>query len=107
MKQKFLEATKNILEKNLNIFKKPFIENKVVLVYDNNSELSKVLSEAYISNLKSCSSLDIEVIDFDKIDSTALKNKLLELSYDSTVVLVQSTNFRLEDFRIRVSLHKN
>jgi len=45
MKQKFLQATKNILEKNLGILVKPFCEKKVVLVYDNNSKLSEILAE--------------------------------------------------------------
>jgi hypothetical protein len=43
MKNKFLKATKDILEKNLKIFEKPFCENKVVLVYDEESKLSKIL----------------------------------------------------------------
>ena len=71
-----------------------------------NSKLSKVLSEAYISNLEKYENLDIEIINFDEIDKFDLKNKLLSLKQNSTVVLVQSTNFRIEDFRIRMSLHK-
>jgi len=43
IKNKFLEATKNILEKNLKIFEKPFCDKKVVLVYDTDSKLSKIL----------------------------------------------------------------
>jgi hypothetical protein len=42
-KKKFNEATKNILEKNLKILEKPFFENKIVLVYDEDSKLSKIL----------------------------------------------------------------
>jgi hypothetical protein len=43
LKNKFLEASKNILEKNLKIFEQPFCEKKVVLVYDKESKLSKIL----------------------------------------------------------------
>ena len=107
MEQKFLEATKYILEKNLNILDEPYIKEKVVLVYDNNSLLSKLLWNAYSQNLESYKNIDSEIINFDEIDKEILKDKLLSLKENSTVVLVQSTNFRLEDFRIRVSLHKN
>jgi len=43
VKNKFLQATKDILEKNLKILEKPFINKKVVLVYDDGSKLSKIL----------------------------------------------------------------
>jgi hypothetical protein len=43
MLEEFLEATKNILEKNLKILEKPFCEKKVILVYDEDSKLSKIL----------------------------------------------------------------
>ena len=104
MKEKFLQATKDILEKNLSIFSKPFCDKKIVLVYDNNSKLSTLLSEGYISNLKSYADLNIEIINFDEIENDILKDKLMGLEADSTVVLVQSTNFRLDDFRLRLNL---
>ena len=40
IEKKFLEATKNILEKNLEIIKNPYSEKKIVLVYDDKSLLS-------------------------------------------------------------------
>jgi hypothetical protein len=43
IKNKFDKATKDILEKNLKILEKPFCEQKVVLVYDEDSKLSKIL----------------------------------------------------------------
>jgi hypothetical protein len=116
MKNKALLVTKHILEDNLEILKEPYNQNKVVLVYDEDSKLASILAEAYIKNLdkikKSFSlwgkDLDrgIEIIDFDKIEKDDLKNKLINLNKNSTVILVQSTNFRLEDFRIRMTLHK-
>jgi flavorubredoxin len=106
MKTKVLQATKHILEDNLEILKEPYNQNKVVLVYDKDSKLSSLISDAYIQNLKNYQNLDIEIIDFNKIDKNYLKEKLVNLAKNSTVILVQSTNFRLEDFRIRVTLHK-
>jgi aminopeptidase len=117
LETKLLEATKNILEKNLKIS-----DEKIVLVYDRNSILSEKISEAYIKNIKNIENknsnfikkilknfwfekANFEIIDFDKIDKEKLKEKLLNLPEWSTVILVQSTNFRLDKFRIRLNLH--
>ncbi len=99
-------TTKNILEKNLEILNEPYSKNKVIFVYDTDSKLAKILSEAYIKNLKNYKNLDIEIINFNEIKKEDLKEKLLSLRQNSTVILVQSTNFRIEDFRIRLTLHK-
>ena len=104
MKDNFLEATKNILEKNLKILEQPYSENKVVLVYDNYSKLSKILAEWYMENLKNHK--NSEIINFSEIEKENLKEKLVNLKKNSTVILVQSTNFRIENFRIRMTLHK-
>ena len=104
MINKFIEATKNILEKNLKILEKPFCEKKIVLVYDTDSKLSKILWESYADNIKSYNNLNTEIIIFWEIEKEILKEKLMNLEADSTVVLVQSTNFRLDDFRLRLNL---
>ncbi|QFR38947.1 hypothetical protein A9Q91_01800 [Candidatus Gracilibacteria bacterium 28_42_T64] len=98
MKQKFLEATRNILFQNMRV-----TDERVVLVYDLNSALSKEVSEGYIQNLKERK--NTELIDFDQIEKPDLKERLFNLIEGSTVILVQSTNFRLDDFRIRLNLH--
>lgn len=95
---KFYNSAKNILEKNMNIW-----DEKKVLVYDLNSPLSKKVSEAFLENFKNIS--NSEVINFDEIEKEELKNKLLWLENGSTVILIQSTNFRLDNFRIRLNLH--
>ncbi len=106
MHQKLLQHTKNILEKNLKILEKPYLENKVILVYDTDSKLAKMIWEAYARNLKDLKNIDSEIIIFNEISKEELKEKLTSLKPNSTVILVQSTNFRLEDFRIRMTLHK-
>ena len=110
-KNNFLQATKDILEKNLKILEKPFCEKKVVLVYDEESRLSKILWEAYAENLNSPSLQrrglgggNTEVIIFWGIENSILKEKIMRLEADCTVILVQSTNFRLDDFRLRLNL---
>ncbi len=104
MNQKILQATKDILEKNLQINEIPYSEQKIVVVYDTECTLAQEIGEAYKENLQSIS--NSEVINIWEIDKEELKEKLLSLVKDSTVVLVQSTNFRLDDFRIRMTLHK-
>lgn len=103
IEKKFLEATKNILEKNLKIYDKNYSDKKVILVYDLDSPLSSEISKWYISNLEN--NKNAEIIDFNFADKEELKIKLLSLEPDSTVVLVQSTNFMLDDFRIRLNLN--
>lgn len=103
LEAKFYNSTKNILENNLKIYGE-YKDFPVVLVYDLDSTLSTEISKWYIKNLRSLA--NAKLINFDTIDKTELKNLLLSLEKNSTVILVQSTNFRLEDFRIRVSLHK-
>lgn len=101
-----IQATKDILEKNMQILHEKIKNKKIVLVYDLNSELSKIISFWYIENLKN--NPNAEIIFFDDIDKIVLREKLFSLDEFSTVILVQSTNFRLEDFRIRMSLqHRN
>ena len=104
IEEKFLHATKDILEKNLNIDTQPYSDNEILLIYDLESPLSKLISEAYISNLKNINS---ELIDINKTNKEELVKRLWELKANSTVILVQSTNFRLDNFRIRLQLHNN
>ena len=104
VEKKLLEATKNILEKNMTINIKPYSENEILLIYDTESELSKLVSNAYIENLKN---YNAEIIDINKVDKEELIKRLWLLKEFSTVFLVQSTNFRLDNFRIRLQLHNN
>lgn len=103
LQQKFLQASKDILEKNLQILEEPYSNNPVVLVYDTESLLATELANGYKKNLKNIEKS--EVINIADIDKKLLQEKLLALPQDSTVVLVQSTNFRIDDFRIRLNLH--
>lgn len=99
-----LNATKDILEKNLSLKNPEILGKKIVLVYDTDSELSTLISAGYIENLKEYS--NVEIILFQEEKGSELKDKLLWLEANSTVILVQSTNFRLESFRIRISLQQ-
>lgn len=72
-----------------------------LVVMDTRSELSRTLSEAYRRNLP-----DAQFIDFDSVSPETVLAAFAELQADDLVVLIQSTNFRLEAFRIRVELFK-
>ena len=103
MKQKLLEATKNILEHNLKIDDPRYSDKSVALVYDLDSKLSTEISTWYRENLKNRA--NTECIDFNSVEKEEIKEKLLWLEEGSTVILVKSTNFRLDNFRIRLNLH--
>lgn len=102
--EKLLLATKNILEKNMTILEKPYCDNEILLIYDLESPLSRLVANAYIENLKDIKS---ESIDINTVDKDELIKRLWALKEFSTVILVQSTNFRLDNFRIRLQLHNN
>lgn len=99
-----LEATKEILDKNLSLNHPDIVWKKIVLIYDTDSELAQLISGGYIKNLQKYS--NVEIILFQEEKGSELKDKLLWLEANSTVILVQSTNFRLESFRIRISLQQ-
>ena len=76
-------------------------EQTAVVVYDKNSLLSNILSEAY----KRCLPNAI-FINFDECSPEEILSTLNSLKEYDFVALVQSTNFRLDAFRIRVELFK-
>lgn len=103
MNQELIQATKHILEDNLKINKFPFSDQLIVVVYDDDCELTKNIWEAYKINL--LWNDNSEIILFSNISAENLKEKLMNLPEFSTVVLVQSRDFRLDNFRIRLNLH--
>lgn len=72
-----------------------------VVVFDSHSSLSITLAAAYRRCLP-----DAIFFDFDSVPATVITSKFAELPPSSLVVLIQSTNFRLDAYRIRVELFK-
>jgi aminopeptidase len=72
-----------------------------VVVHDGRSELAVLLTEAYRRCLPSAA-----FIDFDSVPQESVLAAFEPLKPSDLVVLIQSTNFRLEAFRIRVELFK-
>jgi aminopeptidase len=72
-----------------------------LVVYDTRSDLARALTEGYRRNLPGAS-----FIDFDSVAPDQVLAAFKAMQASDLVVLVQSTNFRLEAFRIRVELFK-
>ncbi|MBN4054339.1 hypothetical protein JYT87_01385 [Nitrospira defluvii] len=76
-------------------------DHRAVVVYDRQSDLSRLLADAYRSVLPNA-----DVYDFDRTKSEAILECFNRLSPGDLVVLIQSTRFRLSQFRIRIELFK-
>ena len=75
-------------------------ENALV-VYDQRSPLARIIGQAYLNTLPRA-----RAIDFDTVAPDAVLAAIADLKPGDLVVLVQSTNFRLEAYRLRVELFK-
>jgi aminopeptidase len=76
-------------------------QHAAVVVYDLHCPLAETLHAAYRNNLP-----DARFIDFDSVEPSEVLAAFAQLAPSSLVVLVQSTNFRLDGFRLRVELFK-
>jgi len=74
---------------------------RALVVYDTRTALSRALLEAYRRNLP-----DALFVDFDAVEPGAVLAAFRSMAAHELVVLLQSTNFRLDGFRIRVELFK-
>ena len=77
------------------------LPHAAVVVYDNRCDLTQALTEAYRRCLPSA-----QFIDFDAVTPDHILATFKPLAASDLVVLIQSTSFRLEAFRIRVELFK-
>jgi aminopeptidase len=76
--------------------------HKAIVVYDERCELSRVLAQAYREALP-----EAEHILFDEEQAPQIIAALNSLKPVDFVALIQSSSFRLNEFRIRVELFKN
>jgi hypothetical protein len=74
---------------------------RALVVFDRRTGLSRALVEAYRRNLP-----DADFIDFDGVTPDIVLAAFQAYAAGDLVVLVQSTNFRLDGFRVRVELFK-
>jgi hypothetical protein len=74
---------------------------QALVVHDARTGLSRALTEAYRRNLPHA-----RLVDFDTVTPDAVLATFRTLPAGALVVLVQSSNFRLDGFRLRVELFK-
>jgi len=72
-----------------------------LIVWDGNSELARILTDAYRHCLP-----DAVELCFDSVPAAQILEAFAALAPGALVVLIQSTSFRLGEFRIRVELFK-
>src|SRR6476619_2000284 len=73
--------------------------HQALVVYDTRADLALALTEGYRRNLGQA-----QFIDFDTVAPDDVLAAFKRMAQSDLVVLIQSTNFRLEAFRIRVEL---
>src|ERR1700722_17362665 len=76
-------------------------ERSAVLVADDRTELSRLLARAYAECLP-----EARFISFDHVTTDAVKAAFAELRASDLVVLIQSSVFRIPEFRTRVELYR-
>jgi len=76
-------------------------ERRALVVFDTRTALARTLVAAYRANLP-----DASFVDFDTVAPDEVLATFRTLAPQDLVVLVQSTNFRLDGFRLRVELFK-
>jgi len=77
------------------------VEDEALLVYDEQSPLSRLLGEAYRAVLPKAAALN-----FDRTTAEEILTAVDAAPAGTLVALVQSTSFRLNEFRFRVELFK-
>ena len=73
----------------------------VLVIYDTENDLTNILTEAYRAALPNATFLDFNTMSKEETIAAIDSMKANDL-----VVLIQSSNFRLDDFRIRLHLFK-
>lgn len=76
-------------------------ERGALVVFDTRTPLARILTEAYRAALPQAAFLD-----FDAAAPASVLEEIARLSPKDLVVLIQSSNFRLNEFRIRIELFR-
>lgn len=74
-------------------------ESKALVIFDSQNGLTKILTNAYRNALPNA-----KFIDFDSLSKDQILAEFDLLKAQDLVVLIQSSSFRLDDFRIRLHL---
>lgn len=74
-------------------------EEKVVVIFDTEAPLTRIILEGYKKAIP-----EADFIDFTSCTVENVREKINALNRGDLVVLLQSTNFRLNEFRFRIEL---
>lgn len=99
--QQAMQALTQNINDILNLAIEHSAQHAALLVYDKKCDLSCALFQAYSHCLP-----DAQCINFDDVSAEEVHAAFKPLAAGDLVVLIQSTSFRLEAFRIRVELFK-
>lgn len=95
-----LTATKNLRD----IVEKAIVFDRsrhALVVYDVRSPLARIITDAYRAALP-----DADTLDVDSTTPDAVLARMNAMSPGDLIVLVQSSSFRLNEFRLRIELFK-
>lgn len=98
--QAMAELTKNIGD-ILTLAVQHKAPHQALVVHDTRSDLANALTAAYRSNIP-----DARFVDFDTVTPEQVHESFNRMQAGDLVVLVQTSNFRMDAFRIRVELFK-
>jgi len=96
------ERAQNHIGDTLKIALEHRSDDRAVVAYDRQSYLSELLTEAYRSVLP-----EADFYEFDRTDPEMILNRFNALRPGDLVILIQSSSFRLDQFRIRIELFKH
>ena len=96
---KLREHLHDILHKNYHISKECFI----LLIYDTDSSLARLLSDTYMKEIQSNPH---QTINFPTVNETVVEEAVAALPAHSLVILVQSLSFRMTKHRLRADLFR-
>jgi aminopeptidase len=95
-----IETAKQNVSKILNHSVKLQENERFVVIYDKQCELTEILALAYQAYRDDCLFLN-----FDESNPMDIRNLIeTELNEGDLVVLIQTTGFRLEEYRFRLTL---
>src|SRR5579872_7333534 len=97
--EKSIETAANHLRDILSLAIKYTPDHAAIVVSDARCPLASALTEAYRRCLPTAT-----FVDFDSVSPADVLNMFKKLVPSDLVVLIQSTSFRMEAFRLRVEL---
>jgi len=92
----------NILKHNLELTP----SQKLIIIHEKNQGiiLNNILTDAYTNALNNIKHNNFELIEFNLDKADDLKDKLFNLNKNDVAILIQNTNFRISNYRIRLDL---